>query len=173
MIKYKLAKLFQGIEIGAFDTAKDWGEETQDYYYKYFNDKDNEIRAGSILAFTAMLGNWYNKPADVFRTQAKIGVTYLPNEQFYYFEDYLSAFLENAPSIKKDFPNLYSYTLYYLYILDKQEEFELVFPQIDQDLFGKMRTQLFSIEQGTPIHPTSFNKMLREVGLPTFFPSWD
>ncbi len=173
MIKYKLAKLFQGIEIGAFDTAKDWGDDTKDYYYKYFNDKDNEIRAGSILAFTAMLGNWYNGPADVFRTQAKIGVTYFPKEQFYYFEDYLPAFLVNAPSIKRDFPNLYSYTVYYLYKLDKQEAFELVFPQIEQGLFKKMRTQLFLSEQSTQINPPSFNKMLREVGLPTFFPSWD
>lgn len=173
MIKNKLAKLFNGIEIGAFDTAKDWGEETKDYYYKYFNDEDSEIRAGSILAFTCMLGNWYNGPADVFRTQAKIGVTYSPDEQYYFFDDYLSAFLANAPSIKKDFPSLYSYTLYYLYVLDKQEVFESAFPQIDQELFKKMRDQLFSNEQGTDIHTPPFNKMLREVGLPTFFPSWD
>jgi len=171
MIKYKLAKLFQGIEIGAFDTAKDWGNDTKDYYYKYFNDKDNEIRAGAILAFTAMLGNLYNGPADVFRT--KSGVTYLPKEQFYFFEDYLSAFLVNAPSIKWDFPNLHSYTVYYLYKLDKQEAFELVFPQIEQELFKKMRAQLFLIEHSAQINPPAFNKMLREVGLPTFFPSWD
>lgn len=84
MVKYKLAKLFQGIEIGAFDTAKDWGDDTKDYYYNYFDYKDNEIRAGAILAFTAMLGNLYNGPADVFRTKA--GVTYLPKEQFYFLK---------------------------------------------------------------------------------------
>lgn len=171
MVKNKLAILFNGIEIGAFDTAKYWGDETQDYYYKYFNDKDFEIRAGSILAFTAMLGNWYNGPADVFRTQTR--VTHLPVEQFYFFDDYLSAFLANASSIKKDFPNLNSYTLYYLYVLDKQKVFELVFPQIEQELFKKMRTQIFSIEQDTDMYTPPFNKMLREVGLPTFFPSWD
>ena len=56
MIKYKLAKLFQGIEIGAFDTAKDWGDDTKDYYYKYFNDKDNEIRGRGYISFYGYVG---------------------------------------------------------------------------------------------------------------------
>ncbi len=134
MIKYKLAKLFQGLEIGAFNAALDWGDDTKDYYYKYFNDKDNEIRAGAILAFTAMLGNWYNGPADVFQTK---GVTYVPKEHYYFFEDYVTVFLVNAPSIKRDFPNLYSYTVYYLYKLDEQEALEDIYPPIDQKLVKK------------------------------------
>ena len=173
MIKDKLAKLLRGIEIGAFDTAKDWGDDTKDYYYKYFNDEDYEIRGRSILAFTSMLGNWDGGAADVFRAGAKRGVTYYPKEQFYFFEDYLHAFLEYAPSIKEDFPNLYPYTLMYLYTLDQREAFELVFPQIDKALFNRMRTELFSDELGSQINPPAFNKMLQEVGLPTFFSSWD
>lgn len=31
-----------------------------------------------------------------------------------------------------------------------------------------MRAQLFLIEHGAQINPPAFNKMLREVGLPTF-----
>ena len=62
MIKDKLAKLLRGIEIGAFDTAKDWGDDTKDYYYKYFNDEDNEIRGRSILAFDVYVGQlgWWS-----------------------------------------------------------------------------------------------------------------
>ncbi|WP_312473511.1 hypothetical protein [Neobacillus sp.] len=170
MIKNKLANILSGIEIGLFDTCKNWGEENYDYYYKYFNEKDFEIRGRSILTFAAMLGNWYKGSADVFRTVQ--GVIHLPKEQFYFFEDYLSAFLKSASSIKNDFPNLHTYILYYLYNIDKEKPFELVFPQIDHWLFKEMRTQLFFNKKIFPINHIilpPFNNLLKEVGLPTFF----
>lgn len=44
-------------------------------------------------------------------------------------------FVVNFPSMKKVIPNLYSYIVYYMYIVDKQEAFEVVSPQIEQKLF--------------------------------------
>jgi len=168
ILKHKLLNLLDGIEIGFFDTAKNWGEETNDYYFKYFNDKDKDLRSLSILAFTAMLGNWYNGPAFVFRAPP------LPHKQFYFIEDYLPPFLENAVSINEEFPVLYSYTLFYLYELDKRKGFENVFPFVDHNLFNQMRSQLFN-ENGKDVLVSrhsklpAFNSLLREVGLPTFF----
>lgn len=170
MTKHKLKKLLEGIEIGWFDTCKNWGDETNGYYYKYFNDMDNEIRGGSILAFASMLGNWYHGSADVFRTTQ--GITYIPKEQFYFIDDYLSAFLKNDLHIREDFPILHSYILFFLYNLDKRKPFELVFPLLDQKLLNKMRTQLFINKENIPtnyIDLPEFNNLLREVGLPTFF----
>lgn len=143
MIKLKISMLLNGIEIGHFYTCKQWGEETNEYYYKYFNDEDKEIRSGSILVFTAMLSNWYYGPADVFYANADRGV-YYPPQPFYLFEDYLSSFIKNAPLIKEEFPILYRYTLYFLYQLDKQKAFERVFPHIEENLIIQMRDQLFS-----------------------------
>ena len=168
MIKYKISKLLDGIEIGYFDTCKPWGEETNDYYYKYFNDEDKEIRSGSILVFTAMLGNWYYEPADVFHANAYKGGIYDPSQPFYIFEDYLSAFLNHASLIKNEFPVLYRFTLYYLDLLDKQKAFERVFPHINQNLFIQMRALFDEDAQNDERYP-SFNNLLREVGLPTFF----
>lgn len=170
MIKYKISKVLDGIEIGHFHTCKRWGEETDDYYYKYFNDEDKEIRSGSILVFTAMLGNWFYGPADVFYANADRGV-YYPPQPFYLFEDYLSSFIKNAPLIKKEFPVLNRYTLNFLYQLDQQKAFESVFPHINQNLFIQMRDQLFSNDEDAKNDERlpSFNTLLREVGLPTFF----
>jgi len=170
MIKHKISKLLDGIDIGYFDTCKPWGEETNDYYYKFFNDEDKEIRSGSILIFTAMLGNWYHGPADVFYVNANKSV-YYPPQPFYLFEDYLSSFINYSPLIKKEFPVLYSYTLNFLYQLDQQKAFERVFPHINQNLFIQMRDQLFINDEDAKSYERlpSFNTLLREVGLPTFF----
>lgn len=165
LTKQKLAKLLAGIEIGYFDTSKNWGEETNDYYYKYFDDPDPELRSLSLLAFTSMVGNWYHGPADVFYTSPH--AIYSPPTSFYSFDDYLSAFLEHASQIKHDFPIMYSYIVYYLSELDKKRAFEHVFPEMDQKLFSQMRTLLFSGEKN--VRRSSFNDLLREVGLPTFF----
>lgn len=165
VIKQKLARLLNGIEIGFFNTAKDWGEETNDEYFKYFGDADEELRAMSILAFACMVGNWYNGPADVFYTNPR--VTYSPPEPYYQFDDYLSAFLDHSFQIERDFPVMYSYIIYYLAELDKQKPFEHVFPTIEQTLFVNMRTLFASDEKRLKL--ASFNDLLREVGLPTFF----
>lgn len=165
VIKQKLDRILKGIEIGLFDTAKGWGEETNDEYFKYFNDTDQELRAKSILAFACMVGNWYNEPADVFYTNPR--VTYSPPEPYYQFDDYLSAFLAHASQIERDFPVLYSYIIYYLAELDKQKPFEHVFPKIEKALFVDMQS-LFASD-GKKLKLASFNDLLREVGLPTFF----
>ena len=169
MIKAKISMLLNGIEIGHFYTCKPWGEETNEHYYKYFNDKDKEIRSGSILVFTAMLGNWYHGPADVFYANADRGV-YYPPQPYYLFEDYLSSFIKSAPLIKEEFPILYRYTINFLYQLDTQRAFEGVFPEIEQNLFIQMRDQLFSNDEDVIniVRLQSFNTLLSEVGLPTY-----
>ena len=171
-MKQKLARLLSGIEIGLFDTAHDWGEQTKAPYYKHFNDEDLEIRAHSILAFTAMLGNWRKGPADVFRTSKNPNIIYIPEEQYYHIDDYLPAFLEHASTIKQNFPILYIYTVYYLFELDHKEPFEKAFPAINPELFKQMRAQLFTEENIETIYSKTFptfNQLLREMGLPTFF----
>ena len=171
-MKHKLETLLSGIEIGLFDLALHWGEETYAPYYDYFNDEDSEIRSRSILAFTAMLGNWLSGPADVFRANKNPNITHFPIKQVYHFDDYLPAFLKHASSIRKDYPTLYTYTLYYLQELDKQEPFEQVFPEINPGLFQQMRTQLFTEDMMDKIsfkNLPAFNQLLREMRLPTFF----
>ena len=171
-MKQKLARLLNGIEIGLFDLALEWGEHTRAPYYKHFNDVDPEIRAHSILAFTAMLGNLLKGPADVFRTSKNPNITYCPEEQYYRIDDYLPAFLEHASNIKQDFPILYIYTVDYLFELDYKEPFEQVFPAINPELFKQMRLQLFTEENIKTINSITFptfNQLLREMGMPTFF----
>ena len=171
-MKQKLARLLSGIEIGLFDTAHEWGENTDAPYYKHFNDEDLEIRAHSILAFTAMLGNCLKGPADVFHTNKNPNVTYYPEEPYYRIDDYLPAFLEQASDIKQHFPILYIYTVGYLFELDHKEPFEQVFLALNPELFKQMRLQLFTEENIKTINSITFptfNQLLREMGLPTFF----
>jgi len=57
IIVQKVKEALSGIEIGYFNTAKNY------IFDEYFNDDDYETRKYTLLIFTCMLGTWYNKSA--------------------------------------------------------------------------------------------------------------
>lgn len=93
-----------GFEIGYFHTGQ-WFPQMP--YYKYFNHLDKEIRRYSIATFVVRLGNWEAGSSYYFsdRKQTKLKQPEL--------ELYIQAFLKNKEMIKKDFPSMYQYILYF------------------------------------------------------------
>lgn len=62
----KAKSILEGIEIGFFDTAKNWDEDNYDEYFKYFSHSDIEVRKYSLLIFAAGLGNWFVGSSIIF-----------------------------------------------------------------------------------------------------------
>ncbi|MBO0603702.1 hypothetical protein I2483_18730 [Sporosarcina sp. E16_3] len=165
----KAKSILEGIEIGFFDTAKNWDVDNYDEYYKYFSHPDFEVRKYSLLVFAAGLGNWYGGSAIIFRPieerkKEKWFLSY--KEKIYYFEDYVRSFIDNREAIKKEFPFLYSVIVSFLIQLDNEKRFEYIFSPVDKQLFIVLRQLLSGLEVK---HQYNFNDLLREVGLPTFF----
>ena len=165
----KAKSILEGIEIGFFDTAKNWDVDNYDEYYKYFSHPDFEARKYSLLVFAAGLGNWYGGSAIIFRPieerkKEKRFLSY--KEKIYYFEDYVRSFIDNREAIKQEFPFLYSVIVSFLIQLDNEKRFEYIFSSVDKQLFIVLRKLLSGLEVK---HQYNFNDLLREVGLPTFF----
>ena len=165
----KAKSILEGIEIGFFDTAKNWNVDNYDEYYKYFSHPDFEARKYSLLVFAAGLGNWYGGSAIIFRPieerkKEKWFLSY--KDKIYYFEDYVRSFIDNREAIKQEFPFLYSVIVSFLIQLDNEKRFEYIFSSVDKQLFIVLRQMLSGLEVK---HQYNFNDLLREVGLPTFF----
>ncbi|WP_186673743.1 hypothetical protein [Sporosarcina sp. BP05] len=165
----KAKSILEGIEIGFFDTAKNWDVDNYDEYYKYFSHPDFEVRKYSLLVFAAGLGNWYGGSAVIFhpieeRKKEKRLLSY--KEKIYYFEDYVRSFIDNREAIKQEFPFLNSVIVSLLIQLDNEKRFEYIFSSVDKQLFIVLRQSLSGLEVK---HQYNFNDLLREVGLPTFF----
>lgn len=165
----KAKSILEGIEFGFFDTAKKWDDDNYDEYYKYFSHPDYEVRKYSLLIFAAGLGNWYMKSAFIFRPieeRIKENGTYTSKDRLYYFENYVSSFIDNREAIRQEFPLLYKEIANYLLQLDNEKRFEYIFSSVDKQLFIVLRQVLSGLEVK---HQYKFNDLLREVGLPTFF----
>lgn len=165
----KAKSILEGIEIGFFDTAKNWDVDNYDEYYKYFSHPDFEVRKYSLLVFAAGLGNWYGGSAIIFRPieeRKKEKWFHLFKDKMYYFEDYVMSFIDNREAIKQEFPFLDSVIVSFLIQLDNEKCFEYIFSSVDKQLFVVLRQVLSGLEVK---HQYNFNDLLREVGLPTFF----
>ncbi|CEG28557.1 hypothetical protein BN1002_03479 [Bacillus sp. B-jedd] len=164
MIKEKFAQLFSGFDIVDFVTCKDWGEHTHDDYFKYFNDPDKEIRAGSLLAFACMVGNWYYGSGIVFHCK---GEMFTPREPLYVLGDYMSAYLVSKLTIKREFPVLHNYVLYYLEQFDKDVPYEKCFPDEEKEAFNQVRSLIFQGETipANNFHLPEMQKLLKELSI--------
>ncbi|MFJ7733994.1 hypothetical protein ACIQXF_19215 [Lysinibacillus sp. NPDC097231] len=165
----KAKSILEGIEIGFFDTAKNWNVDNYDEYYKYFSHPDFEVRKYSLLIFAAGLGNWHIGSANIFRPIEKKEKWFNSfKDKMYYFEDYVRSFIDNREAIKQEFPILHNAIALYLIRLDNEKRFEYIFSSVDKQLFIVLRQVL--IDSGLEVkHQYNFNDLLREVGLPTFF----
>ncbi|AQQ52880.1 hypothetical protein [Planococcus lenghuensis] len=96
----KAKRLLEGLEVGHFETAKDWNSDDYEDYFLYFGDADPEVRKLSILVFASALGNTRRGVARVLQPRS--------HERFRYaFDDYAEAFLVHKEAISRDFPILY------------------------------------------------------------------
>ena len=163
----KAKSILEGIEIGYFDTAKNWNEDNYDDYYQYFSHSDFEVRKYSLLVFAAGLGNWFMKSCFIFRPLEELERgKYL---DLYHFECYVKSFIDNSEAIKQEFPLLYNAIVYYLIRLDNEKRFEEYnIRSVDKQLFIVLRKVLTDSELDVEKYQYRFNDLLREVGLPTF-----
>ena len=167
----KAKQIVDGIEIGFFDTAKNWHTENYADYYLHFNDADYETRKYALLVFCAALGNWYNKPANVFipiEIQMQHPDFHLYKDKIYRFELYVEAFLEHHEAIKQQFPLLYNAMVFFLIQLDREQPFEEIFHSVDEQLFIELR-EIVAVSNIDENYRYNFNDLLRELDLPTFF----
>lgn len=166
----KAKSILEGIEIGYFDTAKNWDEDNYDEYYKYFSHQEFEVRKYSLLIFAAGLGNWLMESSFIFvpiEEQQNENQYYLSKNKIYYFENYISSFIDNRKAIEQEFPILYNEITSLLIKLDNQKPFENTFGLVDKQLFILLRKVL--TESKLKEQKYNFNDLLREVKLPTFF----
>lgn len=166
----KAKSILEGIEIGFFDTAKNWDEDNYDEYFKYFSHSDIEVRKYSLLIFAAGLGNWFVGSSIIFHPieEHKKEMRFQSSkDNIYNFEDYVRSFINNRETIKQEFPILYNLIVYYLFQLDNKKRFEYIFSSVDKQLFIELR-QVLNYSR-LDEHQINFNDLLREVGLPTFF----
>ncbi|MBT2572081.1 hypothetical protein [Planococcus sp. ISL-110] len=157
----------EGIEIGFFDTAKNWSIDNYANYYRYFSHSDRDIRKYSLLVFAAALGNWWMKSAFVFLTLGEIEEKQDFQSELYLLEDYVQAFLKNKEAIQREFPLLYNSILVDLIHLDNEKCFENTFPAANKKIFSELRKTLKNSDIDEK-YQYNFNDLLREVGLPTF-----
>ena len=164
MVKEKFARLFSGFDIVDFVTCKEWGNNTREDYYKYFDDADKEMRAGSLLAFACMLGNWHYGSGIVFHYG---GEMFSPREPFYKIDNYLSAYLTNKLSIKREFPVLHKYILSYLNQFDKDFPYKYYFPEEEKEPFLEMRRRIFQDEfiPADSVQLPEIQKLLNELDI--------
>lgn len=163
-------EILKGIEIGFFDTAKPWNEENYEEYFRHFNDPNPEVRKYALLIFGAALGNWQMKSAFVFprATDPDPQFRNMNERKIYRFENYIQAFLENKEAIQKEFPTLYKSIIINLILLDQEVPFENDFPGMNSKSLADLRKTIG--QSGfTGQSQFSFNQILREVGIPTFF----
>ena len=168
----KAKSILEGIEIGFFDTAKNWNEENYDDYYQYFSHSDFEVRKYSLLVFAAGLGNWFMKSSFIFRPIEELERgkhLHWHQDRIYQFESYVKSFVDNSEAIKQEFPLLYNAIVCYLLQLDNEKRFEYIVRSVDKQLFIVLRRILTDSGLDTEKYQYSFNDLLREVGLPTFF----
>ncbi|MGE7840386.1 hypothetical protein ACQKNX_06300 [Lysinibacillus sp. NPDC093712] len=158
----KAKSILEGIEIGFFDTAKNWDEDNYDEYYQYFSHPDFEVRKYSLLIFTAGLGNWLMGSSIIFHPN-KNQIYNSSKDSIYNVEDYIRTFIDYREAIKHEFPILYNVIVNYLIQLNNTEQFSL----IEKQLYLVLREVL--TDSGLEVHQYNFNDLLREVGLPTFF----
>ncbi|CAM5201120.1 hypothetical protein FCT18_20105 [Lysinibacillus sphaericus] len=126
----------------------------------------------AILLFTSMLGNWYSKSSFAFKPQ-KERLKYDDgiDTDFYNLESYLSSLLDCYQHIEKDFPYMYEYIVVYLILIEKDKgiSYEEWFPEINSDIFKKLREKILipnsNLAHGG--HPIKF--LFREVGIEPFF----
>ncbi|TAA66093.1 hypothetical protein [Planococcus salinarum] len=169
-IVIKAKRILEGIEVGFFDTGKEWSSENYADYYRYFSHPNKEVRKYSLLVFAAAVGNWWMKSAFVFYSHADI--IYYSDlkehlDKIYFIEDYFQAFLANKVAIKEEFPLLYNAIVVDLIKLDNENQFENVYPSVDPQLFFQLRETWIKSNIDTS-YEYNFNDLLREVGLPTF-----
>lgn len=145
-----------------FSTSLGWHDDLNYEYYKYFNDADKEVRAGSTFAFLGMMMNWHGKSCCAFLPDTGEEFKDCPNQ----FKPFLEEFLKNSNSMKKEFPEMYHLIVQALYDLDNENGFEETFPHIDRGLFTKMRGKLFSDDMiNMLMNPRDYEGVLKEVGL--------
>lgn len=170
-IVVKAKRILDGIEVGYFDTSKDWSVENYADYYRYFSHPNNEVRKYSLLVFAAAVGNWWMKSAFVFHShddlKRNVHLQKHP-DKIYFIEDYVQAFLANKKSIEEEFPFLYKAILVDLIKLDNENHFENIFPSVNPQLFIQLR-KTWNNSSVDEKYEYNFNDLLREVDLPTFF----
>lgn len=170
--------VLDGIEIGYFDTGGSY--EFQEEYYKYFGDPDFQTRKYALAVFTRMLGDWDSGVSFVFvpmelwreikesKKDRNIG-----EEPYYYFDDYLKAFLNHHKNIEKEFPVMYEYIIKFLIQIEEKKgiSYEDWFSEIDPKLFKKLRTEVLIPKSNLKDQLTPIKYFFKEVGIVPFFKS--
>lgn len=174
-IVQKIKHIIDGIEIGYFDTAKNYASDNFEEYFKYFGAPDKETRKYTLLLFTAMLGNWHGGSARVFIPEEKRlkRPNYSPNETYYDFKEYIKAFLEHHKNIEKEFPYMYEVIISFLIRIEKDREgsYEKRFPEIPSELFRQLRSEILIPKENQIDVFISFGLLFKEVGIKPFFES--
>ncbi len=158
----KAKKILEGIEIGFFDTAKNWDEDNYDEYYQYFSNPNFEVRKYSLLIFAAGLGNWLMGSSIIFHPNKNQKYN-SSKDRIYNVEDYVRSYIDHREAIKLEFPILNNVIINYLIQLKNTAQFSL----IEKQLYLDLREVL--TDSGLEVHQYNFNDLLREVGFPTFF----
>lgn len=108
-------------------------------YYNHFNDSIDKYKVGSLVAFWGLLQEWYDGSGFPFYTNEE-------QHGRHNFERYIDAFMHYSLNIKSCYPNIYGVIVGLLMKLDKNENLQDTFSNIDFKLIKKIRDMLLKDE---------------------------
>ncbi|NEZ50023.1 hypothetical protein FDB54_10420 [Clostridium botulinum] len=116
-----------------------WCDELLYPYYNHFDDSKDKYKVGSLVAFWGLLEEWNDGSGFPFYTGKE-------KYECHNFEKYMEAFMNYSLNIKSCYPNIYRVIVRLLMNLDKYENFEDTFTNIDVKFITKIRDVLLNDE---------------------------
>ncbi|MBU3130205.1 hypothetical protein [Clostridium tagluense] len=123
-------------------------------YYNHFDDETSKYKVGSLTAFWGLLQDWDDGSGFPFYTDRK-------NHTCYDFQKYMEVFMDYSSKIKSSCPSIYKVIIGLLMKLDKNENLNDTFPNIDITFINKIRDMILNEE--IELTEESFEKAYAEA----------
>jgi len=165
----KVQNALTGVGVGYFDTGMTC---PYDRYDLYFNDENLEIRRSALTAFVMMLGTWHSRSSFSFTPQHKRKFNSTdPNETWNELHHYIKAFVTHHQDIKRDFPVLYSFMIWFFIHIEKESllTYEEKFPELDSSWCTRLRQEI--LLKNIDIKMPPMKNFFIETGITPFFES--
>ncbi len=108
-------------------------------YYNHFDDETSKYKVGSLTAFWGLLQDWDDGSGFPFYTDRK-------NHTCYDFQKYMEVFMDYSSKIKSSCPSIYKVIIALLMKLDRNENLNDTFPNIDITFINKIRDTILNEE---------------------------